>query len=111
MTTELFYELKNGKVLLYDTDGDFSSGEEGHLRYLRQAMVVREGTEGLERVLGKIIAEQMPRVGRRIKHQDIPTFEFTAKPINRGYQPEELPIVSGHYTNPYYQAAGIQERT
>lgn len=110
MATELFYELKNGKLLLYDTDGDPSDGEEQHIRYLRQASINAEGTQDLEGLLGKIIAQQLPKVPRRIKHRDRPTFEFTAKPINRGYQPPELPKVSGQYANPYYQSAEGEKR-
>ena len=119
MAKELFYELKNGKCLLYDLDGfsigSFSAdkpviygGEEQHLRYLTQAPVGE--INDLERVLQQVISERMSKIPRRIKHRDTPTFEFTAKPINRGYQPEELPIVSGHYANPYYQRAESERR-
>ena len=111
MVKELFYELKNGKVLLYDLDGlTFGSfgGEEHHLRYLTQAPVGE--IKDLEVVLQQIISERMNRIPRRTKQIDTSTFEFTAKPINREYQLAELPIVKGQYANPYYQAAGFERR-
>lgn len=119
MAKELFYELKNGKVLLYDLDGlsfgSFSAdkptiyaGEELHLRYLTQAPVGE--MKDLEGVLQQVISERMSRIPRRIKKRDTPAFEFTATPINRDNQPTELPTISGHYANLYYRAAGSEER-
>ncbi len=119
MTKELFYEVVNKNVLVYDLDGlaigSFSAdkpetyaGEQQHLRYLTQAPLGE--IKDLEGVLQQVISERMSRIPRRIKHKDRPTFEFTATPINRGYQPPNLPKVSGHYANPYYQKTESEER-
>ena len=105
MAQELFYEVKNGKVLIYDTGG-FSLPDEPHLRYLTQARIAAGETSDLEGVLRKTIAERMERVPRRIKHRDRATFGFVAVPINRDHRPTELPTISGHYANPHYQNPG-----
>lgn len=120
MVKKLFYEVLNGRVLVYDLDGlcigSFGGdkpiiygSDERHLRYLTQASLGE--MKDLEGTLRQTISERMSRIPRRIKHRDKPTFEFTAKPINRGYQPQESPTVSGHYANPYYREAESERRT
>ena len=97
-------------MLLYDTDGGLSPGEEQHLHYLTQAPIAPEGSKDLESVLGGIIAQQLAKIPRRTKQKDISTFEFRAIPINREYQPQELPRLSGSYANPHHQRAETERR-
>lgn len=119
MPKELFYEIVNRTVLVYDLDGlsisSFSAdkpetyaGEQQHLRYLTQAPLGE--FKDLEGVLQQVISERMSRIPRRIKHRDRSTFDFSANPINRDYQPPELPIVTGQYANPHYQSAEGEKR-
>ncbi len=102
MASTIFYELKNGTVLLYDEDGGFG-GIQPHLRYLKQADYISTATsENLEVILQRVIAEQLPMIPRRIKHRDQPRFDFIARPLHRDNAGEKLPVISGQYINPNY---------
>lgn len=109
MAQELFYELRNRRVLVYDTDCLPLPGEEWHLRYLTQASLITGQDKDLGELLGRIISGQMEKIPRRVKRREVPTYEFRATPINRENQQLELPTVSGTYANPYYRAT-IEER-
>ena len=103
MVSNIFYELKDGKILLYDKDGGFDK-EQPHLRYLRQADYTSTTTsESLEMVLQTVIAEQLPKIPRRVKNRNRPGFDFIARPLTRDNPKEQLPIISDQYTNPHYQ--------
>ena len=104
MVSNIFYELKDGKILLYDEDGGFDK-EQPHLRYLRQAVYIPTATsENLEMVLQTVIAEQLPKIPRRVKNRNLSGFYFIARPLTRDNEREQLPIIYGQYTNPYYSA-------
>lgn len=101
---ELFYELRNDVVIIYDSDGGLLSREERHLRYLTQATLPGERTSGgLADRINRAIAEKMERVAHHLRHRERPFFTFTATPFSTPLSPhpdpQMLPVIKGEYRN------------
>ncbi len=101
---ELFYELRNDVVIIYDSDGGLLPREERHLRYQTQATLPGERTSGgLADRINRAIAEKMERVAHHVRHREKHFFEFTATPFSTPLSPpldlQMLPVITGKYRN------------